>query len=137
MTHAHSTVSSDVTVCDPLQRAFIQQHYGCQLEDTPKTLLRHLVGQCKARGNTAFRGGQYPEAVTQYSQAIAGVEDDEALFGNRSAAYLAQQLYSEAIADAAKAVQLKEAWPKGHYRLGVAYMAIGVAQCCTGPGQRS
>ena len=56
------------------------------------------------------------EAIKCYSQAIAGAEQDETLFANRSAAYLAQQLYHEAITDAAKTVQLREAWPKGYYR---------------------
>lgn len=56
------------------------------------------------------------EAVKCYSQAIAGAEHDETLFANRSASYLAQQLFDEAVTDAAKTVQLKETWPKGHYR---------------------
>lgn len=62
MSHGHPIASSDSTVCDPLQRACIQQHYGCQLEHAPEALLRHLVGQCKARGNEAFRHGQYAGA---------------------------------------------------------------------------
>lgn len=73
------------------------------------------------------------EAVKHYSQAIAGAEHDEALFANRSAAYLAQQLYSEAIADAAKAVQLKEAWPKGHYRYPCVFPFVSPVQV---PGTR-
>lgn len=56
------------------------------------------------------------EAVKCYSQAIAGDEHDETLFANRSAAYLAQQLLDEAVNDAATTVQLKQTWPKGHYR---------------------
>ena len=56
------TASSDVTICDPLQKALIQQRYGCRLEDTPEALLRHLVAQSRAKGNAAFRRGQYAGA---------------------------------------------------------------------------
>ena len=150
MSCAHFKASSDVTVCDPLRKALIQRQYGCKLEDTPKPLLRHLVAQFRARGNAAFREGQYAgartykecskegglvsqlspavsgntptllnsfaEAVKCYSQAIAGAEHDHTLFANRSASYLAQHLFHDAIKDAEKTVWLKEAWPKGHYR---------------------
>jgi tetratricopeptide (TPR) repeat protein len=56
------------------------------------------------------------EAVRLYSQAIAGAEQDWTLFGNRSAAYLALGHYDEALADAAKAIQLNKEWGKGYFR---------------------
>ena len=64
MSCAHLTASSDSTICDPLQKALIQQRYGCKLEDTPEGLLQHLVAQFRARGNAAFRYGQYAGART-------------------------------------------------------------------------
>ena len=73
-----------------------------------------------ASKNTPTLSGSSAEAVKCYSQAIAGAEHDETLFANRSASYLAQQLFDEAIKDAMKTVQLKEAWPKGHYRCQLA-----------------
>ena len=64
------------------------------------------------------------EAVQAYSQAIAGAPDDAALFGNRSAAYLALGLYEQAAWDGAKAAKLRPSWAKGHYRLGCAHLAL-------------
>lgn len=66
--------------------------------------------------NAPTFSGSSAEAVKCYSQAIAGAEHDHTLFANRSASYLAQQLFDDAITDAVKTVWLKEAWPKGHYR---------------------
>ena len=56
------------------------------------------------------------EAVTWYSQAIAGAPLDHSLFGNRSAAHLALDEPDAALLDAKKAVKLKGTWPKGYYR---------------------
>lgn len=68
MSCAHLTASSDPTICDPLQKALIQQQYGCRLEDTPEPLLRHLVALSRTRGNAAFHDGQYAGAQTQSFQ---------------------------------------------------------------------
>lgn len=59
-----------------------------------------------------------------YSQAIAGNEGDATLYGNRSAAYLAQGLLEQALWDARKAVTLRPEWGKGHYRLAAALSAL-------------
>ena len=59
MPNARLESSADLSVCDPLQKALIQQHYGYKLTDAPKEVLRHLVDQFKAKGNAAFRQGRY------------------------------------------------------------------------------
>lgn len=64
------------------------------------------------------------DAVTMYSQAIAGNDKDHTLYSNRSAAYLALGLYDQAVWDAQKAVKLQPDWPKAHYRLGAAHFAL-------------
>ena len=151
---------TDLTVCDPGQAAVIQQRYGWKLSDAPKAALRHLVEEFKSQGNAAFRQARFQgklpkivvpspcctlkhlrmhmdaccvctEAVMCYSRAIAGAEQDKTLFANRSAAYLAQQRFSEAIADAAKAVQLDDAWSKGHYRYQAIYLYLDTNICST------
>ncbi|DBA90775.1 TPA: hypothetical protein ACH3X1_003982 [Trebouxia sp. C0004] len=142
----------DPTVCDPLQKALIEQHFGEQVSNAPPELLIHLAQRFKSLGNTAVRRKQFQgqrfvtafiisrhagdsiegstssvsiEAVKCYSQAIAAAEHDETLYANRSVAYLALYQYQAALQDATKAVQLHQSWPKGYYRLGMAHMAMG------------
>lgn len=49
----------DPTVCDPVQKALIQQHYGCDLADEPSNVLEHLVERFRSLGNAAFRLKRY------------------------------------------------------------------------------
>lgn len=49
----------DPTVCDPTQKALIQQQLGQQIADSPRELLEHLVERFRTLGNTAFRLKQY------------------------------------------------------------------------------
>ena len=56
------------------------------------------------------------DAVKYYDQAIAGAQCDQALYANRSAAYLALHQYAEALQDAVTAAGLNNKWPKSYYR---------------------
>ena len=47
------------------------------------------------------------------------------LYSNRSATYARLGMYSVALADAVKTVQLKPGWPKGYFRLGAAHFGLG------------
>ncbi|KAJ1871885.1 hypothetical protein LPJ55_003519 [Coemansia sp. RSA 990] len=47
------------------------------------------------------------------------------LYSNRSAAAYALGKYAAAASDAAQAVELRDAWAKGHYRRGEALLALG------------
>ncbi|DBA69932.1 TPA: hypothetical protein ACH3X2_012426 [Trebouxia sp. C0005] len=116
----------DPTVCDPLQKALIEQHFGEQVSNAPPELLIHLAQRFKSLGNTAVRRSQFQEAVKCYSQAIAAAERDATLYANRSAAYLALYQYQAALQDATKAVQLHQSWPRGYYRFGSSSTVI----CC-------
>jgi len=136
----HELACMDPTVCDPLQKTLIEQHFGEQVSNAPPELLIHLTQRFKSLGNTAARRKQFQgqrlslhkiclqaiiqkpaaslsaEAVKCYSQAIAAAERDATLYANRSAAYLALYQYQAALQDAAKAVQLHQSWPKAYYR---------------------
>lgn len=49
----------DPTVCDPLQKALIEQHFGEQVSNAPPGLLIHLAQRFKGLGNTAVRRKQF------------------------------------------------------------------------------
>jgi len=74
----------------------------------------------RAQGNTAFQAKQYHQAIEFYTRSIDAAPGDARLYSNRSAAYGALHFDGHALADALMATTLQPAWPKGHFRLGVA-----------------
>jgi len=81
--------------------------------------------EAKNRGNTLFKEGRHNEAIQAYSEAIRLDPNDYAFYTNRATCYSSLNKHQEALADADRAVQLKEDWMKGHYRKGVALFALG------------
>jgi len=55
----HELACMDPTVCHPLQKALIEQHFGEQLSNAPPDLLIHLAQRFKSLGNTAARRKQF------------------------------------------------------------------------------
>ena len=78
----------------------------------------------KAAGTAAFQSGKFEEAVLQFSAAIAADPTNHVLFSNRSAAYAKQALYTQALLDANKCIDLAPTWAKGHSRRGAAYVGL-------------
>ena len=109
---------------DAATRALIEQETGLRTEDLSKGELAFMAERSKAAGNAAFKTKDYRMAIKMYCQAIAADETDATLFANRSATYLAVDRAHDALVDAAKAVELDRAWPKGYYRLGMALAAL-------------
>lgn len=89
------------------------------------TLLLTIISTpLQAKGNTAFSAGNFDEAITHFTDAIATDPSNHVLFSNRSAAYASLQQYQTALEDALKVTQLKPDWPKGYSRLGAAYFGL-------------
>jgi len=79
----------------------------------------------KAMGNAAFQAGKHKEAVRWFSLAIQNDRENHILYSNRSAAYCANREYFDALADAAKTIELKPDWVKGWARKGAALHGTG------------
>jgi len=77
----------------------------------------------KEAGNAAFKGGDYEEAVKQFTLAIEA-DPTAVLYSNRSAAYAKQEKYKEALLDANKCIELDATWARGHSRRGAAYVGL-------------
>ena len=84
-----------------------------------------LAEQAKVNAYAAFSAGDFSTAVRHFSTAMAVGPSNYLLYSNRSAAYARLHQYSEALADAEKAVKLKPDWSRGYYRLGVAHFGLG------------
>ena len=59
-------------------------------------------------------------------QAIELSPDDPVYYSNRAAAYTKKEKFTEAIADAEKAIELKPEWAKGYSRKGAAQRLQGL-----------
>ncbi|OHT12569.1 hypothetical protein TRFO_03571 [Tritrichomonas foetus] len=72
----------------------------------------------KRQGNDAYHNGNFKDAITFYSQAIALDPTNSTYYSNRSGAYTASVQYVEAECDAYATIRLKPEWVKGYTRLG-------------------
>ncbi|KAJ8555643.1 hypothetical protein K7X08_013139 [Anisodus acutangulus] len=83
-----------------------------------------MAEEAKGKGNAAFAGGNFNEAITHFTEAINLSPTNHVLYSNRSAAYASLAQYSNALSDALKTVDLKPDWAKGYSRLGAAHCGL-------------
>jgi len=99
--------------------------------------------QAKDQGNEHFKQKHYRLALASYTEAIElslRTQDDgldsldevapknpniQVYYANRAFCSLKMENFGSALADATKAVEAKEDFPKGWYRRGSAHMALG------------
>lgn len=64
----------------------------------------------KAQGNKAFTSGDFPAAISLFSDAIELAPSNHVLYSNRSAAQAALKNYDAALTDAEKCIECKPDW---------------------------
>ena len=98
-----------------------------RLNDTEKALkdtataayLDPVKGEeARERGNAFFKDQKFPEAVKEYSEAIARNPNDHKAYSNRSASYTKLAAFNEALKDAEKCIELEPTFAKGYTRKG-------------------
>eukprot|EP00640_Fibrocapsa_japonica_P001000 CAMPEP_0113941658 /NCGR_PEP_ID=MMETSP1339-20121228/7534_1 /TAXON_ID=94617 /ORGANISM="Fibrocapsa japonica" /LENGTH=504 /DNA_ID=CAMNT_0000945865 /DNA_START=67 /DNA_END=1581 /DNA_ORIENTATION=+ /assembly_acc=CAM_ASM_000762 len=70
----------------------------------------------KAEGNVFLAENHFTQAVEKYTEAIAADPFNAVFFSNRAQAYIKQELYGLAIADADEAIKLDSTYVKAYYR---------------------
>jgi len=86
---------------------------------------RQAAEQKKEEGNQLYKTRNYREALQKYNEAIQLCPRTAAFYGNRSACHMMLSQFTQALADAKKAVQLDIHFVKGYIR---------VAKCCISLG---
>ncbi|KAG7098436.1 hypothetical protein E1B28_000388 [Marasmius oreades] len=83
----------------------------------------------KEKGNTAFKAGNYQEAIECYTKAIGMNTSEPAFLTNRAAAYMSIKKFRPALEDCQQAVVLQAASPstKTLLRLARCQLALGSA----------
>ena len=84
-----------------------------------------VVEAGRKQGNALYAAHDYAGAVRLYKRALAaGSEQPHLLHSNMSACYAAVGLMAASLDEADAAIATSPAWPKGHYRRGVALAAL-------------
>ncbi|CAM9274414.1 unnamed protein product [Chrysoparadoxa australica] len=79
----------------------------------------------KDEGNRCLKEKDIDGAIEHYSRAIKLNGADRVYWSNRCLAYMQQEDYTRALADAEVCRKLSPDWPKGCYRLAQARLAVG------------
>jgi tetratricopeptide (TPR) repeat protein len=102
---------------------------GVETLEIDKEHILELCAGLKASGNTCFGSGDFDGAVKDYTEAVnllknSRLPKDSLILLNRSATYLALKRYVPALNDANQATEVDPGNWKGHWRKGVALMAM-------------
>jgi len=88
-------------------------------EARAKAYLDPVKGEeARERGNALFKDQKYPEAVKEYTEAIARNPKDHKAYSNRSASYTKLTAFNDASKDAEKCIELDPTFAKGYVRKG-------------------
>ncbi|KAK9238869.1 Metallo-dependent phosphatase-like protein [Lipomyces kononenkoae] len=82
------------------------------------------AAKIKDEANKVLAKGNYALAIELYSQAIELDSEKEVYWANRAQAYIKDEAYGAAIADATKAIDINPDYVKSYYRRALAYTAI-------------
>ena len=84
-----------------------------------------MAEERKAEGNVAFKEQDYERAKKCYTEAIYHSPGCAVYYGNRSAALMMLNKYSEALDDCIKAIQLDEQFTKSYLRAAKCHLMLG------------
>jgi tetratricopeptide (TPR) repeat protein len=76
------------------------------------------------QGNEAFKLGDFQQAAVFYTEGLVVDDKDPALYANRAACFLKLGQADRALSDSDRCIALDPASIKGHFRRGVALMAL-------------
>lgn len=80
----------------------------------------------KAEGNKHFAAKEFEKAIESFTNAIAASPTpNHVLYSNRSACYASLKVFSKALEDANKCVEINPTWAKGYNRVGAAQYGLG------------
>jgi len=80
--------------------------------------------ESKERGNKLFQEGKIPEAIKEYTEAIARNPNDHVPYSNRAACYTKLGEYPLAVKDANECIKMKPDFVKGYTRKGHAHFFL-------------
>jgi len=78
----------------------------------------------RQKGNDAFTKGDYPKAVSAYTEAIKRNPEDAKIFSNRAAAYSKLMEFNLAMKDCDRCIELDPSFIKGYLRKGHICIAL-------------
>ncbi|KAK9362194.1 Metallo-dependent phosphatase-like protein [Lipomyces starkeyi] len=127
-TDASETSVSDDTATDEESISSVEELTAAVLDSQPRSppsqADQDKAAKIKDEANKILAKGNYSLAVEFYSQAIELDPEKEVYWANRAQAYIKEEAYGAAIADATKAIKINPNYIKSYYRRALAYTAI-------------
>ncbi|KAK9318906.1 Metallo-dependent phosphatase-like protein [Lipomyces orientalis] len=127
-TDASETSVSDDTATDDESFSSVEELTAALLDSKPRPPSsqadQEKAAAIKDEANKILAIGNYALAVELYSQAIELDPEKEIYWANRAQAYIKEEAYGAAIADATKAIDINPNYIKSYYRRALAYTAI-------------
>ncbi|XP_062147157.1 protein SGT1 homolog [Alnus glutinosa] len=87
--------------------------------------LQPIASELAEKAQEAFLDDNFQLAVDLYTQAIDLTPNDANLFADRSQTHLKLNKFTEAVADADRAIQINPSMAKAYQRKGTAYIKLG------------
>jgi stress-induced-phosphoprotein 1 len=79
--------------------------------------------EAKERGTEAFKAGDFPKAIKEYTEAIKRDPTNASYYANRSAAFVKTMNMNDALSDAEMAIKLDPTFVRGHCKKGNVHFA--------------
>jgi suppressor of G2 allele of SKP1 len=79
---------------------------------------RVMAEELEKKGNAAFVDEDFEEAVNLYTKALALDSTNASVYISRAAAHVKLENFTDAVADANKAIELNPSLPKAYLRKG-------------------
>jgi suppressor of G2 allele of SKP1 len=77
-----------------------------------------MAEELEKKGNAAFVDEDFEEAVNLYTKALALDSTNASVYISRAAAHVKLENFTDAVADANKAIELNPSLPKAYLRKG-------------------
>ncbi|KAK9367105.1 Metallo-dependent phosphatase-like protein [Lipomyces kononenkoae] len=127
-TDASETSISDDATTDDESISSVEDLTAAVLDRKPQLPVtqadKDKAAKIKDEANKVLAKGNYSLAIELYSQAIELDPEKEVYWANRAQAYIKDEAYGAAIADATKAIKINPDYVKSYYRRALAYTAI-------------
>jgi len=107
---------------NPYRRTKDGVHFHSHLQMASE--LESAAAVLKDQGNELFKAGEYSEAISKFTSAIAYEPENKVFYCNRSLCHAALEDWTTSLEDAMKAISIDVKYAKAHFRVVKALLTL-------------